>query len=295
MKKNSLGRGLDALFSTDVFEDEKLDSVTEVDITSVFPDENQHRKIFNDETLAELSESIKLHGIIQPITVRKINNGYKIIAGERRWRAAKLAGLEKVPIIVRDVDERESAEIALIENLQREDLNPVDEAKGYETLINTFGITQEEAADRVGKSRPAVANSLRLLKLPEKCLDALSDKKISSGHARAILSLKEEKEMNLLLHEIMEKNLSVRDAEKLAKKIAEGITAPEKKPFSIEGEYLASVEKKASEYLSRKVKIKPRADGKKGGKLSLSFSSSEDLEELLELLCGETFIDNLDR
>lgn len=295
MKKNSLGRGLDTLFTGDAFDEVKNDSVTEADIASVYPDENQHRKIFYSESLEELAESIKLHGIIQPITVRKTDDGYKIIAGERRFRAAKLAGLEKVPIIVRDVNEREAAEIALIENLQREDLNPVDEAKGYETLINTFGITQEEAADRVGKSRPAVANSLRLLRLPDKCLEALRDKTITSGHARAILSLKSEKDMNVLLHEITEKSLSVRDAEKLSKKILEGIPQPEKKPFSIEGEYLASVEKRASEYLSRKVKIKVRTDGKKGGKLSLSFSSSEDLEELLELLCGESFVDNLDR
>ncbi len=295
MKKNSLGRGLDTLFSGDAFDNASNDSVTEVDISSVYPDENQHRKIFNTETLEELAESIKLHGIIQPITVRKTNEGYKIIAGERRYRAAKLACLDKVPIIVRDVDEREAAELALIENLQREDLNPVDEARGYETLINTFGITQEEAADRVGKSRPAVANSLRLLRLPEKCLEALTEKFITSGHARAILSLKTEADMNLLLNEIKEKNLSVRDAEKLSKKILDGTFEPQKKPFSIESEYLSSVEKRASEYLSRKVKIKVRTDGKKGGKLSLSFSSSEDLEELLELLCGENFVDNLDR
>jgi len=295
MKKNSLGRGLDTLFTGDALEETSKDSVTEVEIESVYPDENQHRKIFNSETLEELSESIKLHGIIQPITVRKIDGGYKIIAGERRYRAAKLAGLERVPVIVRDVDEREAAELALIENLQREDLNPVDEARGYETLINTFGITQEEAADRVGKSRPAVANSLRLLRLPEKCLEALTNKTITSGHARAILSLKTEGDMNLLLHEITEKNLSVRDAEKLAKKILDGTLEPEKKPFSIEAEYLASVEKRASEYLSRRVKIKVRTDGKKGGKISLSFSDSDDLEGILELLCGENFVDNLDR
>ena len=292
MKKNSLGRGLDTLFSGDVFSEPSGDSVTEVEIGSVHPDENQHRKSFNNETLEELAESIKLHGIIQPITVR---NTDKIIAGERRYRAARLAGLEKVPVIVRDVDEREAAELALIENLQREDLNPVDEARGYETLITTFGITQEEAADRVGKSRPTVANSLRLLKLPEKCLEALCEKTITSGHARAILSLKTQGDMNLLLSEILEKNLSVREAEKLSKKILEGEFEPQKKPFSIESEYLSSVERRASEYLSRKVKIKVRTDGKKGGKLSLSFSSSEDLEELLELLCGENFVDNLDR
>ena len=295
MKNNSLGKGLDQFFPGPSLEDSVENGVTEIEIDQIHPDENQHRKTFITESLEELSESIKLHGIIQPITVRPISDGYKIIAGERRFRAAKLAGLEKVPVIIRDVDEREAAEIALIENLQREDLNPVDEAHGYETLINTFGITQEEAADRVGKSRPAVANTLRLLKLPESCLEALREKKISQGHARAILSLKTERDMNLLLHEILDKSLSVRAAEERAKKIAEGIVEKQEKPFSIEAEYLTSVEKKASEYLSRKVKIKPRSDGKKGGKLTLSWASSEDLEELLELLCGETFVDNLDR
>ena len=295
MKNNSLGKGLDQFFPGPSLEDSVENGVTEIEIDQIHPDENQHRKTFITESLEELSESIKLHGIIQPITVRPISDGYKIIAGERRFRAAKLAGLEKVPVIIRDVDEREAAEIALIENLQREDLNPVDEAHGYETLINTFGITQEEAADRVGKSRPAVANTLRLLKLPESCLEALREKKISQGHARAILSLKTEGDMNLLLHEILDKSLSVRAAEERAKKIAEGIVEKQEKPFSIEAEYLTSVEKKASEYLSRKVKIKPRSDGKKGGKLTLSWASSEDLEELLELLCGETFVDNLDR
>lgn len=295
MKNNSLGKGLDQFFPGPSLDDSTENGVKEIEISQVHPDENQHRKTFISESLEELSESIKLHGIIQPITVRPISDGYKIIAGERRYRAAKLAGLEKVPVIIRDVDEREAAEIALIENLQREDLNPVDEAHGYETLINTFGITQEEAADRVGKSRPAVANTLRLLKLPESCLEALREKKISQGHARAILSLKTEGDMNLLLHEILDKSLSVRAAEERAKKISEGVEEKSEKPFSIEAEYLTSVEKKASEYLSRKVKIKPRADGKKGGKLTLSWASSEDLEELLELLCGETFVDNLDR
>jgi len=295
MKNNSLGKGLDNLFSNVSLDDTRDNGVTELEIDKVHPDENQHRKTFISESLEELSESIKLHGIIQPITVRPIADGYKIIAGERRYRAAKIAGLEKIPVIIRDVDEREAAEMALIENLQREDLNPVDEARGYETLIKTFGITQEEAADRVGKSRPAVANTLRLLKLPDSCLEALTEKTISQGHARAILSLKSEGEMNLHLHEILDKSLSVRAAEERAKKIAEGVPEKEEKPFSIETEYLSSVEKKASEYLSRKVKIKPRADGKKGGKLTLSWSTSEDLEELLELLCGETFIDNLDR
>ncbi len=293
MKKNSLGKGLDVLFSQEN-EFDGSGGVLELELDKVFPDENQHRKVFIEESLEELAASIRLHGILQPIVVREIGGKYKIIAGERRYRAAKIAGLEKVPVIVRTLSDREAAELALIENLQREDLNPVDEARGYETLISTFKITQEEAADRVGKSRPAVANALRLLKLPDSCLDALRDGKISGGHARAILSLKTEPDMNLLLREILEKGLSVRDAESRAKKIAEGAPTPIKE-FSIENEYLVSVSKKASEYLSRKVMIKPRADGKKGGKIVLSWKDASDLEELLEELCGEKFIDDLDR
>ncbi len=294
MKKNSLGKGLDLLFSQDSELEASDTGVKELDISEVFPDENQHRKVFTEETLEELASSIKLHGILQPIIVRLVDNRHTIIAGERRYRAAKMAGLDKVPVIVRTISDREAAELALIENLQREDLNPVDEARGYETLINSFGITQEEAADRVGKARPTVTNALRLLRLPEACLDALRDRKISQGHARALLSLKTEPDMNALLHEILEKGLSVRECEARAKKILEG-TPDTKKEFSIESEWLSSVSKKASDHLSRKVVIKPRQDGKKGGKLVLSWSDSEDLESLLEELCGEVFIDNLDR
>ena len=294
MKKNNLGKGLDELFGGAAFSQFEESGIKEVDIKLIHPDENQHRKTFNDETLEELAESIKLHGIIQPLTVRSVGKEYKIIAGERRYRASKLAGLEKIPVIVKDISDREAAEIALIENLQREDLNPVDEARGYETLIKRFNITQEEAADRVGKSRPAVANSLRLLRLPDACLEALSKKEITAGHARAILSLKNHSDMNLLLHRIIEKGLSVRDAEKFAHDINADEAIPAKKEFSIEAEYLSGVEKKASEYLARKVKIKTRSDGKKGGKITISWTDSNDLEELLEALCGEKFIDTLD-
>ena len=292
MKKNSLGKGLDLLFQEEG--PNESSGVVELEIGLVHPDKNQHRKTFVEETLEELAESIKTHGILQPITVRPQATGYKIVAGERRWRAAKLAGLDKVPVIIRDLTDMEAAELALIENLQREDLNPVDEAQGYETLIETFKITQEEAADRVGKARSTVTNALRLLKLPESCLEALREKKISSGHARAILSLKTHAEMNLLLSQILEKALSVREAEALAKKILDGTFEKKPKEFNITEEYLASVEKKAGEYLDRKVKIKSRSDGKKGGKITLSFSDSDDLEGILELLCGEKFIDTLD-
>jgi ParB family chromosome partitioning protein len=296
-KKNSmgLGKGLDVIFSMD---DEPITTSTpsELDIDKVTPDPNQHRKVFIEETLDELAASIKLHGILQPIVVREVEGNYVIIAGERRWRAAKRAGLEKVPVIVRELTDREAAELALIENLQREDLNPVDEAEGYATLINTFGITQEEAADRVGRSRPTVANALRLLKLPAACLEALKDKRISAGHARAILSLKTEPDMNELLYDIIDDELSVREAEARAKTFYESREEKKKadKPFSISDEYLATVSRRAGEYLSRKVVIKPRGEGKKGGKLVLSWSDTSDLENLLETLCGEKFVDDLD-
>ncbi len=295
VKKNNLGlgKGLDALFSETNLELDSKEDVCEIEISKISPDENQHRKTFIQESLDELASSIALHGILQPIIVKKAGDKYKIIAGERRFRAAKIAKLEKVPVIIKDLSDKECAEIALIENLQREDLNPVDEAKGYESLIKNFGITQEEAADRVGKSRSTVTNSLRLLRLPESCLEALRDKKISAGHARAILSLKEEPDMNALLQEILEKNLSVRETERRAGAFYDG-QKPEK-PFSIEAEYLSSVSKKASDYLARKVVIKPRCDGKKGGKIVFSYSDSRDLETFLEEVLGENFIDTLDR
>ncbi len=299
MEKKGLGKkGLDMLF----FEEEKSD-IRELDIEEIVADPQQHRKTFHDETIAELAESIKIHGVIQPLIVRKENGKYKIVAGERRYRASKIAGLKKLPVIIRDdISDRDAAEIALIENLQREDLNPVDEALGYEKLIADFGITQEEAADRVGKSRSAVTNTLRLLKLPEAVLEKLRDGAISAGHARALLPLKNEDDLIEMLSRIIVEELSVRDTENevrwMVNTFPEGSVreekVPAKKEFSITNEYLLSVEKLAAERMSRKVKIKSK-EGTGKGKLVLDYHSSADLEEILTALCGEDFVELLDR
>lgn len=299
MEKKGLGKkGLDMLF----FEEEKSD-IRELNIEEIVADPQQHRKTFHDETIAELAESIKIHGVIQPLIVRKENGKYKIVAGERRYRASKIAGLKKLPVIIRDdISDRDAAEIALIENLQREDLNPVDEALGYEKLIADFGITQEEAADRVGKSRSAVTNTLRLLKLPEAVLEKLRDGAISAGHARALLPLKNEDDLIEMLSRIIVEELSVRDTENevrwMVNTFPEGSVreekVPAKKEFSITNEYLLSVEKLAAERMSRKVKIKAK-EGTGKGKLVLDYHSSADLEEILTALCGEDFVELLDR
>lgn len=299
MEKKGLGKkGLDMLF----FEEEKSD-IRELDIEEIVADPQQHRKTFHDETIAELAESIKIHGVIQPLIVRKENGKYKIVAGERRYRASKIAGLKKLPVIIRDdISDRDAAEIALIENLQREDLNPVDEALGYEKLIADFGITQEEAADRVGKSRSAVTNTLRLLKLPKAVLEKLREGAISAGHARALLPLKNEDDLIEMLSRIIVEELSVRDTENevrwMVNTFPEGSVreekVPAKKEFSITNEYLLSVEKLAAERMSRKVKIKAK-EGTGKGKLVLDYHSSADLEEILTALCGEDFVELLDR
>ena len=299
MEKKGLGKkGLDMFF---LEEDPK--DVRELDINEIERDPDQHRKTFHDETIAELAESIKVHGIIQPLIVRREDGKYKIVAGERRYRAAKVAGLEKLPVIIRDdITLRDAAEIALIENLQREDLNPVDEALGYEKLISDFGITQEEAADRVGKSRSAVTNAMRLLKLPPEALEKLREGSISAGHARALLPLKNEDDILEMLSRIIVEELSVRDTENEVRwtvnTFPEGSVReekePQKKEFSITSEYLQSVERLAAERMSRKVKIKAK-EGTGKGKIVLDYHSSADLEEILTALCGEDFIELLDR
>ncbi|MBQ7897115.1 MAG: ParB/RepB/Spo0J family partition protein [Clostridia bacterium] len=299
MEKKGLGKkGLDMLF----LEEEKSD-IRELNIEEIVADPHQHRKTFHDETIAELAESIKIHGVIQPLIVRKEDGKYKIVAGERRYRASGLAGLKKLPVIIRDdISDRDAAEIALIENLQREDLNPVDEALGYEKLIADFGITQEEAADRVGKSRSAVTNTLRLLKLPLAVLEKLREGAISAGHARALLPLKNEDDLIEMLSRIIVEELSVRDTENevrwMVNTFPEGSVreekTPAKKEFSITNEYLLSVEKLAAERMSRKVKIKAK-EGTGKGKLVLDYHSSADLEEILTALCGEDFVELLDR
>jgi len=288
-KKLSLGRGLDDLFIQSE-EAKSSDGIIFEDIEKIVPDADQYRKSFDDTALAELSESIKIHGVLQPLLVRKEGGLYKIIAGERRYRASKLAGLDKLPVIIKELSDKEAAEISLIENLQREDLNPIEEASGYQSLIESFGLTQEEAASRVGKSRSAVTNSLRLLSLPQSVQKLLAQGIISVGHAKVILSLKDEKKMLDLVSLIVGKDLSVRETEAEVKKLSKAPSlnigkGPDNEMYIT---HIKKIENDASAHLGRKVKIDVSSDF--SGKITLQYFDDDDLEEILTLLCGDEFI-----
>lgn len=289
-KKQSLGIGLDKLFVADSDTTEQ-GNVINLDYDSILPDDKQNRTVFNEEALRELADSIRSHGIIQPLIVRALPNGkYRLIAGERRFRAAKLAGVDSIPVIVKDVDERDAAEMALIENLQREDLDPIDEANGFEKLINQYNITQEEAASRVGKSRTAVTNALRLLALPESAKNLLREKIITSGHARALLSLKDSDKINDALCVIVDKGLSVRETEALVKGKSLDLKtkAPKAGVDEVLQEHLKELASKMTVALGRRVVITP--DCKGSGKMTLEYFDSDDLEELITTLCGEDLL-----
>ena len=298
MANKSLGKGLGDLFvpspeSENVAEGE---IVITAPIERVYPDENQHRKIFHDETLQELADSIAIHGVIQPLLVRKFGTGYQIIAGERRYRASKMAGLKELPVIVKDFDEKKAQEAALIENLQREDLNPIDEANGYAALMHSFNLTQEEAAKQLGKSRATVANSLRLLNLPSSAQSLLKQGVISAGHARALLPLKDEGMIHDMLLAIVEREMTVRQVEEAVRNILEGGALPKKVTRAEAGNEMLRAQMKevagrAAASLGRKVAI--RDDGTGRGKITLEYFDSKDLEEILASLCGEEFLLNL--
>ena len=275
-----LGKGLGALLG-DFSEEPASDSAYRLlPIYKVEPNPDQPRHDFDEEELQALSESISVHGVIQPLTVREMPNGYyQIIAGERRWRAARMANIRDVPVIVVEADDKKAMELALIENLQRQDLNPVEEALGYQSLIEEYGLTQEEAASRVGKSRPAVANALRLLGLCPEVLDMLKSGAISAGHARAVLTLKTEKQQVEAAKKIIALSLSVRQAETLCKNMGKP-PAPKKEPV-FEVNYVAECEKNLSKHLGRGVKI---VNGKRKGRFELEFYGEEDLQKLLDAL-----------
>lgn len=283
-KPSGLGRGLGALLGDDVLKAESTGSLY-LPISQVESCSSQPRKHFDEASLAELADSIREHGIIQPLTVRKLASGYyQIIAGERRWRAARLAGLQEVPVIVMEADDRKAAELAMIENLQREDLNPIEEANGYKVLMSEYGLTQEEVAQRVGKSRPAVANALRLLALPDPVHLLLEEGKLSAGHARAILAVPSGELQKKLAQKVIAEELSVRQTEALAKRLAaEPREAAE--PKSAAGPdlsiYLREAEKTLATRFGRKVHI---INGRKKGKIELEYYNPEDLNTLLELL-----------
>ena len=275
-----LGRGLDALL---VNASSGNEEITTLPLQKIEPNPLQPRKLFDEEELQALSDSIAKHGIIQPITVRKAENGYyQIIAGERRWRAARLANLYTVPVNVIEADDKTVLELALIENLQRQDLNPMEESLGYRQLMQEHGLTQEQVAERVGKSRPAVANALRLLSLPSSICQMITAGQLSAGHARALLVLKTEKEQELAAQKISALQLSVRQAELMCKNLAKAAEQPAEPPKPrFEVDYVAECEKKLSKHLNRGVKI---TRGKRKGKLELEFYSDDDLNALFEFL-----------
>lgn len=277
-KKGGLGTGLDALFQDNSpIESEK--SIITLSVNEVEPNREQPRKEFDEKALSELSKSIEKNGVIQPILVRPVTGGaYQIVAGERRWRAARMAGLQEVPVVIREMSDEDAAVFALIENLQREDLNPVEEAEGIRSLIEEFGMTQEEAADRVGKSRTAVTNTLRLLKLPANILSMVAKGKITAGHARALISLSDEGEMLRIANAVIDNNLTVREVEKTVKTSLSGEKAKLAKREKKRDKYYDEVELALTEVLGRKVKIYLSKGGK--GTLEFEFFGKEDLLKL---------------
>jgi len=284
--KRGLGGGLSNLFGGDITDQSAAgatENVTKIPITKIEPNPNQPRKTFDPEKLEELAESIRLHGVVTPITVRQMNSSgkYQIIAGERRWRASRLAKLTEIPAMVLDASESEVMEISLIENLQREDLNPIEEAEGYDLLMRQFGMTQEEVSQRVVKSRSSVANSLRLLNLPEEVREMVSDGELSSGHARAVLAVDDDSKRVAAAKRML--NMTVRQAEALAKRLNRPPKNEKPKIQESAVDYMAEVARELEGSLGRRVVI---SQGKNSGTLTLEFYGSDDLERLTEALRG---------
>ena len=279
--QKGLGRGLGALLGDFDQEITEKSPYQLLPIHKVEPNRSQPRQDFDEEELQSLSESIALHGVLQPLTVRQLPSGYyQIIAGERRWRAARMAGLSEVPVVVIEADDKKTMELALIENLQRQDLNPVEEALGYRSLIEEYGLTQEETSQRVGKSRSAVANALRLLSMNEELLEKVRCGELSPGHARAVLSVKNEKKQKEAAQKIIALGLSVRQAELLCKNLSKE-PEPKKEAPVFAVNYIGECEKNLSKHLGRGVKI---VNGKRKGRFELEFYGDEDLQNLLDAL-----------
>lgn len=282
-KKPALGRGLDMIFS-DNTPTPSQDSVVKLRLSQVEPKSDQPRQHFDPEALSQLADSIAANGVLQPILVREEENGlYQIIAGERRWRASKLAGLTEIPALILEADDLRTAQLALIENLQREDLNPYEEAQAYQTLLTQFDLTQEDVAGRLGKSRSAIANSLRLLDLPECIAGMLREGKLSAGHCRALLGLKDKTGIEALAQRIVARNLSVRETE-AAVKAQNKRPAPIPKEEGVQVNYVAELEHKVTEITGRWCRIAAKGARKT---LSIEFSDENDLESLLETVCGK--------
>ena len=283
-KKGGLGSGLSALFGenfTELPQETANKQPSTLPIEKVEPRADQPRRTFDEESMADLTESIRAHGVIQPITVRPLDSGfYQIIAGERRWRAARDAGITEVPVHILEADDRTAMELALVENLQREGLNPIEEAEGYRTLMTEYGLTQEAAADAVGKSRPAVANALRLLSLSEPVLKMVEEGTLSAGHARALLPLHDTELQKNAAELVVEKHLSVRQTEALAARLLKP-SKPTEEPAAIAVDYVREVERELENALGRKVKL---VTGRKKGRIEIEFYGTEDREKLIENL-----------
>ena len=297
MAKKGLGRGLDALLADNAIEERDKSGVTMLKISDIEPRKDQPRKVFEREALESLADSILEYGVLQPIIVREnttLPGLYEIIAGERRWRAAKMAGLSEIPAIIFDGDDLRTAQVSLIENIQRESLNPIEEAMAYNMLIERFDLTQDQVAKQVGKSRSAITNALRLLDLPDEVLDMLKSGELTAGHARALLGLKNEDDILPLAVKITNKDLSVRDTEAAVKKL----NAPEPEPEEIDllGEkgqiklYMKELENRSRSILGRTVKITHTPKKKS---IEILYETDDDLESLLRTLCGEEIFDNL--
>ncbi len=292
MAKRGLGKGLDSLIPSNVMEqpinvaakDEKRDDgVSFVKITMVEPNREQPRKNFEEDSLQELADSIKQFGLLQPILVQDRKSYYEIIAGERRWRAAKIAGLKEVPVIVRDLTEQEIVEISLIENIQREDLNPIEEAQAYKRLLNEFHLKQDEVAERVSKSRTAVTNSMRLLKLCDKVQKMIIDGMISTGHARALIGIEDPEEQYNIAQKVFDEKLSVREVEKLVKNLHK-----EPKPKKPENKTMEAIYQEISEKLKQSLSTKVSVTAKENGsgKIEIEFYNHEDLDRLIDQITG---------
>lgn len=285
-KKGGLGRGLDALFADNSVEENSSASAVKLSLNEIEPNKDQPRKTFDEKALSELADSIAQHGVIQPLLVRPMPDGsYQLVAGERRWRAARRAGLSEVPVVIREMSDNEMMELALIENLQREDLNPIEEAEGLQQLIHTYGLTQETAAARVGRSRPAIANALRLLSLPTPILELTRDGKISAGHARALLSLNDEEKMVEIADQILKKEISVREVERLAKAAAKEKKQPENHPLRRDTFY-DEVELALTNSLGRRIKVNLNKKENRGT-IEIEFFDQNDLTDLSRLLDPE--------
>ena len=291
-KKKALGRGLDAILVDTYIPDtqDNNQGVTMVRINEVEPNTNQPRKAFDAAELEALAESINQYGMIQPITVRMIDGMYQIITGERRWRAARMAGLSEVPVLIITADDKKAAELALVENIQRSDLNPIEEAMGFAALIEEHGLTQEEAAKILGKSRSAVTNILRLLSLPESVKKMIENKEISLGHAKVLLGMHSPEAIEKAAIQIVSRELSVRETEKLIKAMEDEENKKEEEKIIRDVDHTRSLELLVQKKLGRTIKINEK--GKKSS-ITIGYSDNEDLEKLLIMLCGESFLDHL--